>query len=206
MQRIADMHEKLQQTKDLAKLTITSNEPPHPHETRRPHPPFPSLSSSLPNYFPTYTTGPITSTHNPPTIDLTISNAPYASTSYQTPPPLPNQNQVPNTNHSQNFVPTDLVCNNPHVLPSQPAHPSVTFQTPPAYTIPEPCPSFPVQLELDHYEEMEKEWRLREEKCEQEMNVMKDASSEEVKSVQSSREITGLESEDLCMNPDFEIP
>uniref|UniRef100_M1DK85 Uncharacterized protein n=1 Tax=Solanum tuberosum TaxID=4113 RepID=M1DK85_SOLTU len=65
MQRIADMQEELQQTKDLAKLVIASNEPP---------PPFPSISSPLPNYFPTHTTGPITSTPNPHTIDLTVSN------------------------------------------------------------------------------------------------------------------------------------
>ncbi|XP_049387091.1 uncharacterized protein LOC125851355 [Solanum stenotomum] len=53
---------------------------------------------------------------------------------------------------------------------------------------------------------MEKEWRLREEKREQEMNVMKDAISEAVKSVQFSRKITGLEYEDLCMHPDLKIP
>ncbi|KAG5612581.1 hypothetical protein H5410_023862 [Solanum commersonii] len=90
--------------------------------------------------------GPITSTPNPHTIDLTVFNAPYTSTSYQAPPPLPNQSQAPNTNHSQNFMPTYQiplpVPNNPNVLPSQPAHPSVTFQTPPAYTISEPCPRF----------------------------------------------------------------
>ncbi|KAG5616154.1 hypothetical protein H5410_015978 [Solanum commersonii] len=112
--------EKLQQTKDLAKLAIASNDPPL--ETRRPPPPFSSLSSPLPNYFPTYTTRLITSTLNPHTIDLTVSNAPSTSTSYQTPPPLPNQNQVPNTSHSQNFMPTyqirPPVSNNPHVLPS----------------------------------------------------------------------------------------
>ncbi|XP_049385670.1 uncharacterized protein LOC125849743 [Solanum stenotomum] len=208
MQRIADMQEELQQTKDLAKLAIASNEPPL--ETRRPPPHFPSLSSPLPNYFPTHTTGPITSIPNPHPIDLTISSAPYANTFYQTPPPLLNPNEAPNTNHSQNFTPTHQipppVSNNPRVLPSQPVYPSVIFQTPPAYTIPEPCPGFPVQPELDHYEEMEKEWRLREEKREQEMNVMKDAISEAVKSVQSLKKITGLEYEDLCMHPDLEIP
>ena len=45
---------------------------------------------------------------------------------------------------------------------------------------------------MDQYEEMEKEWRLREEKREQEMNVMKEAISEVVKSVQTSRKITNL--------------
>uniref|UniRef100_M1DL98 Gag/pol polyprotein n=1 Tax=Solanum tuberosum TaxID=4113 RepID=M1DL98_SOLTU len=115
MQRIADMQEELQQTKDLAKLAIASNEPPL--ETRRPPPPFPSLSSPLPNYFPTHSTGPITSTPNPHTIDLTISNAPYANTSYQTPPPLPNQNQAPNTNLSQIFIP------NPQIPPPVPNNP-----------------------------------------------------------------------------------
>ncbi|XP_004228826.2 uncharacterized protein [Solanum lycopersicum] len=156
MQRITDMQEELQQTKHLAKLAIESNEPPL--ETRRFSPHFPSLSSPLPNYFPIHTTGPITSTPNPHTIDLTLT------------------------------------------------YPSVTFQIPPAYTIPEPCPSFLVQPELDHYEEMEKEWRLREEKREQEMNVMKEAISEAVKRVQTSRKITELEYEDLCMHPDLEIP
>ncbi|XP_049397433.1 uncharacterized protein LOC125861619 [Solanum stenotomum] len=38
------------------------------------------------------------------------------------------------------------------------------------------------------------------------MNIMKDAISEAVKSVQSSRKITGLEYEDLCIHPDLEIP
>ena len=188
-------------------MAIASNEPPL--ETGKPPPPFTSLSSPLPNYFPTHTTRPITSTLNPYTIDLTVSNAPYASTSYQKPPPLSNQNQAPNTNHSQNFTPTyqipPPVSNNQHVLPSQPTYPSVTFQTLPAHTISESCPSFPIQPELDHYVEMEKEWRLREEKCEQEMNVMKYAISEAVKSVQSSRKITGLEYEDL-LHPDLEIP
>ena len=192
MQRITDMQEELQQNKDLAKLSIASNEPPL--ETRRSPPHFPSLSSPLPNYFPIHTTGPITSTPNPHTIDLTVSNAPYASTSYQKPPPLSNQNQAPNTNHSQNFTPTyqisPHVSNNPSVLPSQPTYPSITFQTPPAYTIPEPSPSFPVQPELDHYEDMENEWRLREEKREQEMNVMKEAISEVVKSVETSHELS----------------
>ena len=124
MQRITDMQEELQQTKDLAKLDIALNEPPL--ETRRPPPHFPSLSSPLPNYFPIHTTGPITSTPNPHTIDLTVSNSPYASTSYQTPPPTPNQNQAPGTNHSQNFTPTyhipPSVSNNPRVLPSQPTY------------------------------------------------------------------------------------
>ena len=54
MQRITDMQEELQQTKDLAKLAIASNEPPL--ETGKPPPPFTSLSSPLPNYFPTHTT------------------------------------------------------------------------------------------------------------------------------------------------------
>ncbi|KAG5614702.1 hypothetical protein H5410_014526 [Solanum commersonii] len=76
---------------------------------------------------------------------------------------------------------------------SHPAYPFITFQTPPAFTIPKLCSSFPVQSKLDHYEEMEKEWRLKEEKREQEMNVIKDAISEAVKSVQSSRKITGLD-------------
>ena len=124
MQRITDMQEELQQNKDLAKLSIASNEPPL--ETRRPPPHFPSLSSLLPNYLPIHTIGPITSTPNPHTIDLTVSNAPYASTSYQTPPPTPNQNQAPGTNHSQNFTPTyhipPSVSNNPRVLPSQPTY------------------------------------------------------------------------------------
>ena len=146
MQRITDMQEELQQTKDLAKLAIASNEPSL--ETRRPPPNFPSLSSPLPNYLPIHTIGPITSTPNPHTIDLNVSNAPYASTSYQTPPPIPNQNQAPGTNHSQNFMPTyqipPLISNYPRVLPSQPTYPSVTFQTPPAYTIREPCPRFPI--------------------------------------------------------------
>ena len=159
MQRITDMQEDLQQTKDLAKLAIASND--SPLETRRPPPHFPSLNSPLPNYFPIHTTGPITSTPNPHTIDLTVSNAPYASTSYQTPPPIQNQNQAPGTNRSQNFMPTyqipPSVSNNPCVLPNQSTYPFVTFQIPPAYTTPEPCPSFPVQPELDHYEEMEKE-------------------------------------------------
>ncbi|KAK4724271.1 hypothetical protein R3W88_027050 [Solanum pinnatisectum] len=192
------MQEELQQTKDLAKLAIASNEPPF--ETRRPPPPLPSLSSLLPNYFPTHTTGPITSTPNPPTIDLIVSNAPYAITSYQTPPLPLNHNQVPNTSHSQNFIPTNQIpppiSNNPHVLYSQPVHPTVTFQTPPTYTIPKSYPSLPV----------EKEWRLREEKYEKEINVMKDAISEAVKTVQSSRKISGLEYEDFCMHPDLEIP
>jgi len=101
MQKIADMQEELQQTKDLAKLSIASNEPPL--ETRRLPPSFPSVSSPLPNYFPTHTTTCITSTPNPPTIDLTVSSAPYANTSYQKPPLLPNQIQAPNTNNSENF-------------------------------------------------------------------------------------------------------
>ncbi|KAG5596651.1 hypothetical protein H5410_037883 [Solanum commersonii] len=98
---------------------------------------------------------PITSTYNPHTIDLTVSNAPYANTFYQTPPLLPNQSQAPNTNHSQNFMPTYQiplpVPNNPNVLPSQLAQPSVTFQTPPAYTISEPCPSFPTTEDYREY-------------------------------------------------------
>ena len=43
MQRITDMQEDLQQTKDLAKLAIASND--SPLETRRPPPHFPLLSS-----------------------------------------------------------------------------------------------------------------------------------------------------------------
>ena len=38
------------------------------------------------------------------------------------------------------------------------------------------------------------------------MNVMKEAIFEEVKSVQTSSKITGLEYEDSCMHPDMEIP
>ena len=47
MQRITDMQEDLQQTKDLAKLAIASND--SPLETRRPPPHFPLLSYPLPN-------------------------------------------------------------------------------------------------------------------------------------------------------------
>lgn len=47
MQQIAYMHEEIQQTKDLAKLDIASNEPLV--ETRFPPSPFPSLTSAIGN-------------------------------------------------------------------------------------------------------------------------------------------------------------
>lgn len=78
--------------------------------------------------------------------------------------------------------------------------------TPPAYTISNPCLSIPIQPELNHYKETEKEWRLKEEKREQKMSGMKNVITQAVQSVQSSKKITGLEYEDLCMHSDLEIP
>ncbi|KAG5599250.1 hypothetical protein H5410_030620 [Solanum commersonii] len=72
MQRIKDMQEKIQQTEDVAKLSIASYEPP--------------LKLEDPILFHK----PIISISNPPTIKLTIYIASYTNTSYQTPPQLSN--------------------------------------------------------------------------------------------------------------------
>ncbi|MCD9561454.1 hypothetical protein HAX54_020576 [Datura stramonium] len=77
VQQVAEMRKEIRQTRDLAKLAIATSTPASIE--RRPFPSFPSLSSPLPNYFPSHTTTPISSMTKSPTIDLSIQNPLNAS-------------------------------------------------------------------------------------------------------------------------------
>ena len=153
------------------------------------------LDMRPPTYFPSSNSDPtqhrpLTPVHNPSRIDMTAQNPQYASISYQTPSPLPNNPpQMPP--HPKNTQTTPLPQNqtqNPTAFNSQTPHPHLnqntnlqnypqnyqTAQNVPRLSIAPPLPkrtTFQVHVpaehevhgsELDHYEEKETEWRARE--------------------------------------------
>lgn len=62
------------------------------------------------------------------------------------------------------------------------------------------------QLETNHYEALEKEWKSKEERRAQEIITIKKALSQVMKNMQSTWRVIGLEYEDLCMHPDLDLP
>nr|XP_010319953.1 putative uncharacterized protein DDB_G0290521 [Solanum lycopersicum] len=172
---------------------------------------------------------PSTPVHNSSGIDLTAQNPQYASVSYQTPSPLPNNpSQMPP--HPQNTQTAPLPQNqnqNPTAFNPQTPHPHLTQNTNPQnypqnYQIPQNVPSpsiapplqkrttfqVPVSAEhevhdseLDHYEEQEREWKAREE----EKIDINEKIKRAMKELQCVPDVAGLSYAELCIHPDLNL-
>nr|XP_010326900.1 putative uncharacterized protein DDB_G0290521 [Solanum lycopersicum] len=180
MMQIADMRVEMQRRQDTPPPGFGPN----------------FLDARPPTYFPSPNSDPTqhrpsTPVHNPSGIDLTTQNPQYASVSYQTPSPLPNNPpQMPRHPHNTQTAPLPQnQTQNPTALNSQTPHPHLNQNTNPqndpqnyqtAQNVPSPfiAPPLPKRTtfqvpvpaehevhgsELDHYEEQEREWRAREE-------------------------------------------
>ncbi|XP_015078417.1 uncharacterized protein LOC107022266 [Solanum pennellii] len=163
-------------------------------------------------------------------IDLTTQNPQYASVSYQTPSPLPNNppqmpphpqnNQTAPPPQNQNQNPTAFNPQTPHTHLNQNTNPQTypqnyqTAQNVPSPSIALPLPkrtTFQVPIpakhevhgsELDHYEEQEREWKAREEA----KIDIKEEIKRAMKELQCVPDIAGLSYAELCIHPDLNLP
>lgn len=76
---LEEMREEMQKTRDLAKLAITASTPPR--NNRRPPPYFPSSNFPMLKTFPVHSVEPVSAILRSLTIDLTIPNPIYTSSS-----------------------------------------------------------------------------------------------------------------------------
>ena len=122
MQQIADMRVEMQRRQDTPPPGFSPN----------------FLDARPPTYFPSSNSDPTqhrpsTPVHNPSRIDMTTQKPQYASVSYQTPSPLPdNPPQIPP--HPQSIPIAPLPQNqtqNPTAFNSQTPHPHLTQNTSP---------------------------------------------------------------------------
>ncbi|XP_049357540.1 uncharacterized protein LOC125822197 [Solanum verrucosum] len=114
---------------------------------------------------------------NPSTINLTIPNLHHTNTAYQTP--------AKGTKNPPN---------------AQSLQPKVTFDIP---VQTEPHLHYTTYSQLDHYEEKEKEWRAKEEKTKK---IMKEEIAKVIKELDYSLKEVGMNYENLCIHPDFDLP
>ncbi|XP_069155857.1 uncharacterized protein [Solanum lycopersicum] len=219
MQQIAEMKNEMQRRQDAPPPGFGTN-----IADARPPVYFPSS-----NIDPTQNQ-PSTPVHNPSVIDLTTQNPQYASASYQTPSPLPNnhpqipphpqntqtapppqnQNQTQTAFNTQAFHPHLSQNTNPQAYPQNyqtaqnVSSPSIAPPLPKRATfqVPVPAEHEVHGSELDHYEEQEKEWKAKEE-----VKIdIKEEIKRAMKELQCIPDAAGLSYAELCIHPDLNLP
>nr|XP_010319908.1 putative uncharacterized protein DDB_G0290521 [Solanum lycopersicum] len=190
----------------------------------RPHTYFPPSNSDPTQHRPS---APV---HNPSRVDMTTQNPQYALVSYQTPSPLPNNppQMPPHPQNTQTAPPPQNQSQNPTALNSQTPHPHLTLSTNPqnypqnyqtaqnvsspsiapplpkrtTFQVPVPAEHEVHGSELDHYEEQEREWRVREEA----KADIKEEIKRAMRELQCTPDVVGLSYAELCIHPDLNLP
>ncbi|KAH0634435.1 hypothetical protein KY290_038556 [Solanum tuberosum] len=229
-QEIENLRSELTRVRDLTNLSITLQSPlPEPRSTAPNPPRFSSLDSPVPKHFPpqqpssTNNNLPSTTPANPPNL-LPIYTPP------QSPPPVNPQNQPPThtpyiskpiniypqptTTHINPSNPPPPVPNTPivqtypaqHIQGAHIANPYVQH-VPPVYPMETQAFTNPIsvkfQPEVDQYEEMEKDVKAKaDDVLVREIRDLKKA----MRNLQNTRGNKNLEYEDLCVQPDIDLP
>ncbi|XP_060172294.1 uncharacterized protein LOC132603313 [Lycium barbarum] len=194
--KMNDLQEKVKH----AKTATVANFPPV--NLWKPPPHFPLLSLPLSNPSLAYAAKISISTTNP-TIDLTMSNPPYAGTFYQ----------VPDASHPLNIAPSYQTPPPTYINPI--TYPRPTYTNPATHQNPNIYTNLPpsqntntfqnllAHSELGHYEETEKCWRAEQDRHYKEMECKVAEMLEQ--SARATCKATGLRYDDLCMHPDLDL-
>ncbi|XP_055814653.1 uncharacterized protein LOC129884368 [Solanum dulcamara] len=210
VQQIAEMRVEIRKNRELSNLAIAANTPVQ-GEGRPPFH-FPSPNSNT-----EHVQNPLLNpAQNTFIVDLTASNPHHAIASYQVPPHPqstgPPTFPPPQNTHPQACPPPQSQnVNNPQTF-SHDQNQHTNRQTcPQNYQAPQKTP-FQIAIpnepyangsELDHYEEQEREWRVKEETTKWNM---KEEIMKAMKEFHYTPDVAGLNYEDLCIHPNLDLP